>query len=211
MTLKHGAHPLILSSFGERLKALRGYASLSRADVEQQFGIPEVTLKSWEFNMQKDVSPKAVKRILEAFNSLGIPCTEEWLVFGVGASPFVPHIDDKTTPIKSSILEKVYFEEHNAGALTFEIQDSGLSPYFEVGDLVGGLPLAFEDLPKKRGAFCLFVTQKHERIVGRLANGSDKGFYSIVRDLSFKSSDALILDARFVKVYEIIWVRRPQG
>ena len=104
MTLKtvHPSNTFFL--FGERLKALRGYASLSRADGKQQFGILEVTLKSWEL-ICKDVSPQGWKRILEAL-IVWVFLVQEWLCLWSQTSPFVPYIDDKTTPIKSSILEK---------------------------------------------------------------------------------------------------------
>ncbi|MBM3610535.1 MAG: helix-turn-helix transcriptional regulator [Alphaproteobacteria bacterium] len=199
-----------LDSFGARLRALRGYSRLSRSEIFRRFGIPEATLKSWEFNLQKDVSTKAVKRILHVFNTVGIPCSQEWLVFGVGVPPFYKEVSTKGPNVRKESLEKLYFEECHPKALTHTIKNELLMPYFAKGDIVGALPVRGGVYTPKLGDFCIAVTSRNEQFIGRLANGTREGEFSIVQDLSLQSPDSIIVDINLSKLYEIVWTRKTQ-
>jgi transcriptional regulator with XRE-family HTH domain len=199
-----------LDTFGARLRALRGYARLSRADIFRQFGISEATIKSWEFNLQKDVSPKAVNRILQVFDSLGIPCTQEWLVFGVGSPPFYKEVSPVGSNVRKDSLEKLYFEECHPKALTHTIRNDALMSYFAKGDIVGALPVRGGNFAAKLGAFCIAITARNEQFVGRLANGTKEGHFSIIQDLSLQTNDAIIIDINLARLYEIVWTRKTQ-
>lgn len=197
-----------LDTFGARLRALRGYSRLTRSEIFRRFGISEATLKSWEFNLQKDVSPKAVKRILQVFDAIGIPCSQEWLVFGVGVPPFSREAATKGPSGRKDSLEKLYFEECHPKALTYTIKNENLMPHFSKGDIVGALPIRGGNFSTKLGAFCIAVTFRNEQLVGRLANGTREGEFSIVQDISLQSLEAIAIDVKLAKLYEIVWIRK---
>lgn len=201
----------ILKTFGQRLRALRGYASLSRAHIEKHYGIPEPTIKSWEFSRNKDITQKSINRLLAMFEEAGLPCTEEWLILGKGPSPFESFMaQGKPRPMTEppEALERAYFESLNPNSLTHTLETNTLAPHLEAGQILGGILVEREKLSKKLGHFFLFILPPQTLVVGRLTQGTKKDSFSIIQDLSLESKDAVLTDAPFTKAYEVVWWRK---
>jgi transcriptional regulator with XRE-family HTH domain len=198
-------------SFGDRLRALRAYAGLSRADLESQYGIPETSLKSWETDPDKEITKKSIQRLVEVFMGLGIYCTPQWLSVGLGPSPFSPISFESTDSSESSEdTAKTNFKNTYPAHIHHRIDTSDLQPHFFEDDLVAGCQIDPSELPYKLGVFCLFQMQDHKIIAGRLVNGSTPEKFSIIQDVFFQTDQAVIVDAKIINVYEILaMIREP--
>ena len=206
-----------IRTFGDRLRALRGYAGLSRTDIERRYGISEASLKSWEVGTNKEVTKKSIDRLIEVFKELDIHCTSKWLTLGVGPSPFSPvssKIDETLEESEDSELEKdpekdwdrEHFKETYPAHIHYRVNTDALQPWFFNQDLVAGHQLTPQEYSQKLGAFCVFRMSDNKIIVGRLVNGSTSEKFSILQDLFFEAPDALIVDAGFTHAYEILAV-----
>ena len=87
--MKKTPHPPGLSGLstpGERLKHVRALLRVSRAFLENKYGIPEVTLKSWENGTVK-LTSSGLKRCVDIYRAEGLIVTEEWMLHGSGLDP----------------------------------------------------------------------------------------------------------------------------
>ena len=143
------------------------------------------------------------------FSKEGLACSEEWLMFGKGPSPFLMK-ENPSSSINPAFLEMEYFEEVNPGSLTHMLPSNDWAPCFYKGDIVGGLPVDTEDLFKSVGALCLFVVSQ-KILLGKLLAGSKKDLFSIQQKSALELPGALLVDASFTKAYEIVWTRKRRG
>jgi transcriptional regulator with XRE-family HTH domain len=202
-------HNELIKTFGDRLRALRGYAGLSRTDIERRYGISEASIKSWETSTNKVVTKKSLDRLVEVFKELGIHCTSKWLTLGLGPNPFSPissEINEDEDLEESEDLDREHFKETYPAHIHYRINTDALQPWFFNQDLVAGHQLLSQQYPQKLGAFCVFRMPDNKVIAGRLVNGSKPEKFSILQDLFFETSDALIVDADFLNAYEILAV-----
>src|SRR3990167_804518 len=72
---------------GNRLRSLRMMTSLSRKEVYQKFSLSSSTQQSWEDAKAGGLTRKGAKRAVEVFRKAGVRCSEDWLLYGVGAPP----------------------------------------------------------------------------------------------------------------------------
>ena len=73
---------------GERIYALRKHLLLSRKEFCRKHNIPEPLLRGLELSLFS-INEKYIQKLLEAFKSENIACTEEWLLHGTGTSPIL--------------------------------------------------------------------------------------------------------------------------
>jgi len=203
-----------LATVGGRLRALRGYAGLSRADIEREHGIPVTTLKSWETSPLKNITKKSLQKITILFNEREIPCTVDWIISGEGPSPFLPYEHRTKEIIRLSEMSddpgEAYFEFFGKFAITHRMDHDDLDPHFSDEDLLGGQLIDIGTLTNQLGSSFIFKMHDDSIVVGFLANGTSPGKFTIVQDMSFSSDNSFIIDADFKEVYKI-WIVGKNG
>src|SRR3990167_10362757 len=75
-----------LSTPSDRIKHLRALLRVSRSFLQDNYSIPEVTLKSWENGTTK-LTATAAKRCAEAYRAEGLIVSEDWILSGKGLDP----------------------------------------------------------------------------------------------------------------------------
>lgn len=192
-------------TFGERLKAIRGFLRLSREAFAVRHGIPAATLKTWELS-QVGISNAHMNKLLNALAKEKIPCSAEWLLEGIGSSPFSTQEDNNEQSASSGIhAERECFLKNNAQSLVQMVPDNAMSPYFHKGDYVGGIKTDINKLDGKN-AFIVYVKGKPEPLIRFLKR--DKSDKAILIHVNFDELGYdFIIHPEIQEAYQIIWHR----
>jgi len=176
----------------ERIKAARSLAGFAeRKAFCLKFDLPLATLEAWERG-KNPLTLKGAKRIVEALKSVNLYCSEKWLMEGKGFSPrTLDEVSlelDLTAPNTLCSIEENLkiakeistFKTLNEGAIVTIVSDSGLSPFFEEGDYVGGVKYTGASLEKALGKRCIIELADGAMVVRLLTKGTN-GTYSLER------------------------------
>lgn len=176
----------------ERIKTARSMAGFAeRKAFCLKFNLPLATLEAWERG-KNPLTLKGAKRIVEALRSVNIYCSETWLMEGKGFSPRTldevsVELDLSAPHTLSSIEDNLRiakeistFKTLNEGAIVTIVNDSGLSPFFEEGDYVGGIKYTGASLEKALGKRCIIELVGGAMIVRLLIKGVH-GTYTLQR------------------------------
>lgn len=153
---------------GQKVRYLREKSGLSRNQFEKKFGISVNTLKSFETGQREITSSKEIL-LKNIFNTLGFdlnyPLAEA--ENGSIAKQEKPAILNKTEiNIK---LEIDYFKQLNPNYVLYTIGDTGMSPLFCIGDIVGGEQFSHKDMfAKFTGLICIVTTYESTKFIGRI-------------------------------------------
>ncbi|EKE08847.1 MAG: hypothetical protein ACD_16C00248G0029 [uncultured bacterium] len=170
----------------ERIKAARSLAGFAeRKAFCSNFDLPLATLEAWERG-KNPLTLKGAKRIVDALRSVNVYCSQQWLMEGKGFSPrpleeISLELDMAFPNTLRSLEENLKiakelstFKTLNEGAIVTIVTDSGMSPFFEEGDYVGGIkkiPIA-KALDKK----CIVELLNGARIVRILTQGQNNTY-----------------------------------
>lgn len=208
-------------TFAERVKAIRGYLSLTRKEFSKKHGIPEPTIRAWELSLYT-ISPTHLQKLIKAFKAENILCSEDWLLRGTGTSPLfaveainkeLEKAEDQLVgskgPIKPVYLELAIFERYNENSLTVEVTDNLMLPLYEKGDYVGGIKpskaLKDEDFGKP---FIVILTDG-TKLVRSLYQGSNDSAFSLgCLDLLNQSKNPMLGEITPKAIYKIVWHRK---
>lgn len=159
---------------GKRIRMLRALSGLSRKQFQAQLNVSISTLNIWE-NGRVCLTVKGAARIVSAVKEVGIECSEEWLLSGLGSPPrpttsdFLPQIG-KSSPETDIFIRSVRNSVHTA------ISDELMSPFFRSGDLVAGEAVNFEEIGSFVGRF-IIVELDNSTIVRYLDSVSNDAVY----------------------------------
>lgn len=167
------------TSSGERLKYIRGLLKVSRAYLQDKYGIPEITLKSWE-NETTKISKSGVTRCIEMYKSEGILVSEDWILFGVGLDPKVS-VDvsqyfsiptNKDLPIEDDevamIRDANVFKENNKNAVVMVVSNDDMRPFYYPGDYIGGKMRFNENIETALNKDCIVYLKNGEKFFRRV-------------------------------------------
>jgi len=193
-------------TFGERLKAIRGFLRLSREAFATRHGIPAATLKTWELS-QVEISDAHMNKLLNALAKEQIPCSPEWLLEGTGASPFsVQGGGSDHSPHSGIYAEQEFFLRNNGQSLVQMVPDNAMCPYFNKGEYVGGVKA---DISKADGKspFIVYVRGRPDPLVRFLKKDTSGQFVLIHANLVEFGHD-FIIHPEIQEAYRIIWHRK---
>lgn len=177
---------------GQRLRQLRAltasatYKQLSRAVIERKYGLSASTLRHWEEAYGVGLTEEGAKQVVGIYQQENIHCTISWLMQGVGSPPKRRRT---TEPLLSAGVsqaylttmkqERDYFKVLHPEGITLEVGDDAMEPWYQAGDLVGGIRHyhnAFLDLI---GKDCIIETKSGEMYVRRLQKSTVPGQYNL--------------------------------
>jgi transcriptional regulator with XRE-family HTH domain len=208
-------------TFAERVKALRGYLSLTRKQFSKRHGIPEPTIRAWELSLYS-ISSTHLQKLIKAFRAEDILCTEDWLLHGKGTSPLfaleainkeLEKVHDQLVspsgPIKPVFLEAAVFEKYNEDSLTFEVADNLMLPLYEKGDYVGGIKPSRTLKDEDFGKPYIIVLDDDTKLVRSLYQGSKNSTFSLgCLDLLNQSKNPVLGEVSPKAIYRIVWYRK---
>lgn len=154
-----------LVAVGKRLSILRTMAGWSRDGLSTAARVSAQSISYWENANGGVISAKSMEKIISAFRTKGIICSEDWIRKGAGDLPIQQSKSLRKALIQTSsdtgdtqinqetalflALEK---EKGQREIIITKIENTSMTPVFERGDIVGGIfiPAHSVDLTKEQ-------------------------------------------------------------
>ncbi len=175
----------------ERLKVARSLAGYgNRKDFCTHFDLPYDTLDAWERG-KNPLTLKGAKRIIDILKSVGVYCSENWLMKGEGLSPrplkeFIPDIEidlsDSLNLFEKNITlatEISTFTTLNKDSIITIIKDDSMLPFYEKGDYVGGVRLRGDDIINAINKKCIVEFLDGHITIGQLQKSNKSLSYKV--------------------------------
>lgn len=209
---------------GSRLKSLRKMTGFSRKAFAGRHEISANTLQNWEDGKSGGLTDKGAKRILLALREEGIQCSKNWLLHGVGNSPYVSdklyqRTNHKPANRKSVaneseeetliINELMTFRQYYQDTIDMVVKDDAMTPYFMAGDYVAGKRFYKESIQALCGMNCIVETNTGEIYLRRLKAGNKADHYTLVCvNLDTSCVEPLLFNLELVSAAPVLWHRR---
>ena len=203
-----------LASSGDRVKYLRKFTELSRAEFSKEHNISESTIRSWEFD-SSPISEKLMKRLLEGFAKEGIETSAEWITKETEefALLIATHEVADSSTVTSAHFQKEsdLFLEEGSRRILQEVCSVHNAPFLKEGDLVGGEICSPDNHSLILDNFCLTRTYHSKEWDVRLVKKSEEeGRYTL---LYAKSSEDPIAhpiqyNVELAEIAPILWIRK---
>lgn len=201
-----------------RVKRLRNLANLSRKEMCDDDDMNVNTLKGWEIarygGLPLDGAHKIIKRVARE----GVLCTVEWLLYEDGQAPSV-NVGQTTAPLTQSIKkqpeennieeELAFFQKHYPNAIHCKINDDGMSPFCEEGDIVAGIKKTYQEIQTVVGSNCIVQLANGELLCRRVRKGKLENTYNLVCMNSETTLDTPILaEMELISAAAVVWHRK---
>lgn len=205
-----------LNSFGERLLFLRQRCAVNRTEFCKLANMSYNSLKVWESTKIEKIRPEGAQKALNTFKTLGVNCSLEWLLYGKGEFPsFVevpsPSPDNLLTEEEKIYKELNYFKALHSNSVSLLITDTSMAPFYEPGDIVGGIkktPEVEEESFIDR--CCIVENNDGVKLIRNISLGNYKNTYN----LSVLESNVLnfptFYNVTISYAAPIIWHRRKK-
>jgi transcriptional regulator with XRE-family HTH domain len=208
-------------TFAERIKALRGYLSMTRKEFCSKHGIPEPTLRAWELSLYS-ISPTHLQKLIKAFERENILCTTDWLLHGEGTPPLfaVETINrelEKVTDDMSGnpslvspvLVESAVFGRYNPGSFVMQVSDNSMLPQFERGDYVGGIKQDLSLKPADFGKIYIVILEDGSQVVRIVYQGdTEKTFTLGCLNLLNQQKNPIMSEIKPKELYQVVWHRK---
>lgn len=209
-----------------RLESLRGLTRLSRVEFAKRCGVKSGSFQNWEGPRFGGLTEKAAQKIIRGARALGINCTLEWLMHGIGQGP---QIDDRLYLSESLIIrqepksydiseneendliaqELLLFRQHNKDVLDFVVTDDAMEPAIKKEDYVAGIARYNKDIEDVLGKECIVKTAEGETLVRIVKKGLTPGYYNLFcSNLNTSVAKPILYDIDLVCAAPVIWIRR---
>jgi len=207
---------------GNRLKMVREkILGVSRPTFSQRYGVPFSTLQKWEDGIGKGINNSAAEKISSVYQSLGIDCTPEWILYDSGKPPapllahHYPLAADKNSnypldEVALIIQELRFFCQLHKNTLDAIVNDDAMEPCFKKGDYVAGVRFFNKDIEKLVNYDCIVQTIHGDVLIRHLAAIQSNQHYTLTC-LNHKSTTKPKKreNVEIASAAPIIWIRRP--
>jgi hypothetical protein len=203
---------------GNRLKSIRSLLRVSRAYMQQKYGIPEVTLKSWE-NATTKLTFSGAQRCIEAYRNEGLIVSEDWIMEGIGLDPkltrSVSHYfatptdkeisleDDELLMIRDANL----FKENHPNAVVMLVCNDDMRPFYLPGDYVGGKMRYENKISHSVNKDCIVYLKNGERYFRRLIKNSYGNYNLTCLNPNETTAEPVLFNVEIESVAPVIWHR----
>lgn len=203
---------------GERLKYIRSLLRVSRAYLQEKYGLPEVTLKSWE-NGTARLTASGVQRCVNFYRSEGMIVSEDWILEGVGIDPKLavsvshyfatptsndlPLDDNEIAMIRDANL----FKENHPNTVIMIVSNNDMRPFYKPGDYVGGKMRYGVDIKSAVNKDCIIYLNSGERFFRRVIKSSSGGYNLTCLNPNEETSEPVLFNVDINGVAPVIWHR----
>jgi transcriptional regulator with XRE-family HTH domain len=197
--------PSIDESFASRLRAVRGFHGLSRKEFCSRSNIPEISLKYWELG-KSQISERKLQNLVNSLQKEGVRVTKEWLLYGVGPSPFGEQEKTFTPPGLEPEIQ--FFLKSNSDSIVQTVIDSLWFPFFEKGDCIGGILIDPQhQRPSSFFALISLPNQKYPRLY-RVSIQND-GHLFLFDSCDSMQGRQILHNPLIDQIHRIVWHRKP--
>ncbi len=217
------------STPGKRLRLLRSLCGKTRAEIEQLYAIPEISLRQWE-NDKYRLTDKSALRCHHVYNSEGLHVSLEWIKQGVGLDPFFtkslnknlvqfslqetnpdPYLYDQKLGDELNQLEEAHFfkKKHPDATILLVTQDE-MAPFYIAGDYIGGIYLSTNDLDKAIGRDCIVELKNGSTIFRKLSKDALERLNLVCLNPMTIHPEPILFQPEILRAAPVIWHRRSQ-
>lgn len=204
---------------GQRLKALRLMAGLTREELASKYSVSASTLQSWEAAKAGGLTIKGANKMIDIFRQERIRCHLDWLLHGIGDPPqlsnqqFQVHeqeVNYTSTAEHDAILQELLtFRKLNGETLDIVVNDDGMSPHYKSGDVVAGKKRSGSSIQSLIGYDCIVITKQNESFLRKLKAGSKPDCYTLICiNYDTDLTTPILYDQELIAVAPVIWHRR---
>ncbi len=204
----------------KRVASLRQLTGLSRRAFADRYGVAPGTLQHWE-NGLPSISLQGAKRLIKALSSGGIHCGLEWLIYGIGNPPQLPHplamghphqprsFLSNDVEIRFIAEELALFQAHYPTSIEMVVADDGMLPAYRPGDVVAGVRHYQADIEKLIGQDCIVFTKASDLLLRQLRKSHIHGYYNLACiNPNTTVQKPTLYDVELVSVAPVNWLRR---
>lgn len=207
-----------LSTPGERLKLIRSLLRVSRSYLQEKYGLPEVTLKSWENGTTK-ITQAGANRCVEVYRSEGLIVSEDWIMEGIGLDPkktvtvsqyfaiptntALPTEDDEVAMVRDANV----FKESHVNAVVMIVSNDDMRPFYRPGDYIGGKMRYNTDIEKAINKDCIVYLKNGERFFRRLIKNNTNSYNLTCLNPNEVTAEPVLYNVEIEGVAPIIWHR----
>jgi transcriptional regulator with XRE-family HTH domain len=216
--------PEIIRERGERARLVRKMTDLGIDAFAKFVGVSNRTIKGWEGSQAGGLTEKGAEKLINAAKRHGLHCSIVWLLHGIGPQPILtketynkPVLanefpkDSKSKLCLSDIAKKEmqYFHKVNPGAVTIQIFDDAMEPYFCFGDIVGGQRKVAKNIAAAINKDCIIETEDHQILCRRVTRGSKANLYNLSCINPNTVVDPIVTsNVRLLSAAPVIWMRK---
>lgn len=199
----------------KRLRSLRimaGFSSMEAFGKAAEIGL--TTLKYWESARGGGLSKKGANKVADYVALLGIQCSPEWLLHGMGQAPYYTDLQEaekQQTDDHEHIQQEIsLFRELSPGAVTLLIDDDGMEPFYSLGDIVGGVRLEPDSHEAATNHHCIVELKTGEVICRYVKQGTQENRYHLsCVNQETTNPFPVEYDVDVVALAPVIWWRKP--
>ena len=144
-----------IKQIGLRLQSARVLTGLNREDFAEKTNLPCMSIKNWE-NGRALPRNESTLSILDALRKCGISVSEEWILYGSGASPnyFFSSTFEQKENLTELFIEQIELFKKSQRTIGYNpivitVKDDEMSPIFKKGDILGGVIVSHEAIREK--------------------------------------------------------------
>ncbi|HVV68736.1 MAG TPA: hypothetical protein VHE99_06875 [Gammaproteobacteria bacterium] len=198
---------------GNRVRHIRQtLLRYTRRKFSQRFGIPAPTLQNWETGKYGGLTEKGALKLVAAFKEDGVPCSVEWLLYGIGVQPggALQQTTHTDLPTSRAVAQELgLFRKLHPNTVDAILADDSMQPYLRPGDLVAGERYFGTELSKAIDELCIIQLTSGEVLIRKFQNGQqpDQYILSCLDPKTQTQTQTLSADTVF-SVAPIVWIRR---
>ena len=194
-----------------RLKYVRKkLLKLTQAEFCEEGEIPMPSYAAWEKIQHSGLTEKGAKKCIIRYTQLGIICTEQWLLHGVGAPPSFESNSEHTITQQdalSDIAEELLAFMNHGNSIDYFFEDDRMAPIFKKGDTVAGF---IKDKATINGQVCILLYEQKGQQIKTVGNAFPSTDNIIIHYENANLCPPLVIKSKDIKaIAPLLWFRRP--
>lgn len=196
----------------QRLLWVRHMVNLPRHTFSDYPGLNPDCIYRWEKVKRGGLTRKGAHKVVERLAQLGVVCSVQWLLQGIGHEPVFQSGSIDVEPLKGNeeeyqIAQEIDAFRRNSHAVEWVLPDNAMAPEYCEGDYVAGVrvPHVIDGL----GLACIVQTTTGERLLRKVEVGSQLGRYALLCTNPSAERPMIQHDVEIHSVAPVLWRRRP--
>lgn len=202
----------------ERLRRVRNLANLSRKAMTEHSTLNVNTLKAWELGRYGGLPRDGAQKVIDRVTREGVVCNLDWLLYGKGLGPQVTHNDSlvsDTDTISLNEAQKIaeeclLFKKHYPDAIEYHVIDDGMSPQFDISDVVLAAEKYQQLTPSLQGKNCIVQLNDGRLLLRNCRLTHDSKINLVCLNPNTTVDEPLIHNAHISFIAPVIWHRKNQ-
>ena len=183
-----------------RLRFIRSISGLTRNEIEEKYGLPEITLRKWETG-NITLSKKGIIRCLDVYRQEDIICSEDWIINGTGPRPYLTIEFKESKNITDDILN--FFRTKYQNCMTYKITNKDMLPLYKPGDYVIG-DVYRGDIKDLNDKDCIILLSSEKIIFKKLFYSEDKQI-SLISTNPTATKTPIIVNPSIKYLAPVLW------